>query len=228
MLLQCLLCQRALNNKLTLKFVLSWAPSVRPLLCQACQQGFQSIDENHCQQCGRQLPVPAVCSDCEGWRQKSALKFQNKAIYTYNEAMQSYFAAYKFRGDYRLRLIFQAIWQQSIQRQAVDLIVPIPVSEETYLTRGFNQVCGWLTPATPVQEIIKVREFTKQRQSKFDRQERLAREQPFELLKTAPKLTNLSILLLDDIYTTGRTIRFAAELLTENGAKSVTGLTLAR
>nr|WP_165861000.1 phosphoribosyltransferase [Lactiplantibacillus pentosus] len=47
-------------------------------------------------------------------------------------------------------------------------------------------------------------------------------------LTTPTDITGQSILIVDDIYTTGRTIRHAASLLLENGAKSVTGLTLAR
>ncbi|WP_369346868.1 ComF family protein [Apilactobacillus ozensis] len=36
------------------------------------------------------------------------------------------------------------------------------------------------------------------------------------------------ITIVDDVYTTGTTIRLAAMVLKENGAKSVSGFTLAR
>jgi competence protein ComFC len=47
-------------------------------------------------------------------------------------------------------------------------------------------------------------------------------------LTESSKIDNRSFLLIDDIYTTGSTLRHAAKLLIQNGAASVSSLTLIR
>lgn len=65
-------------------------------------------------------------------------------------------------------------------------------------------------------------------QSQKARQDRMETPQPFKLVMGTERLRQQRVILVDDIYTTGRTMRHAADLIIENGAKSVTGLTLAR
>ena len=53
-------------------------------------------------------------------------------------------------------------------------------------------------------------------------------EQPFELRVANGKIRNQKVLLVDDVYTTGRTLFHGAELLYKNGAEAVESLTFAR
>nr|WP_231597665.1 phosphoribosyltransferase family protein [Bacillus sp. SA1-12] len=57
--------------------------------------------------------------------------------------------------------------------------------------------------------------------------ERLAAENVFSYASSS-KIEDKQILLVDDIYTTGSTLRNAAKLLVDNGAKTVFSLTLIR
>ncbi|MFC0423495.1 ComF family protein [Lactiplantibacillus plajomi] len=143
--------------------------------------------------------------------------------------MQAYFQQYKFAGDYRLRRVFAESMQTAVAQQAADCVVVIPVTPATLTTRGFNQVSGWLADGTnPLCGLQTVARTKAVPQSKKTRAQRLLLTQPFALTRPAPRIYQQHVLLVDDIYTTGRTIRHAASLLLENGAKSVTGLTLAR
>ncbi|MFC6164490.1 ComF family protein [Lactiplantibacillus dongliensis] len=219
----CLLCQRSLTTKLTLTWLLSWQPVARPVVCAACWQQFQPIAlATACPQCGRAQPQRQVCRDCQRWDPQPA--FHNVALFTYNEAMQAYFQHYKFQGDYRLRAVFQPVLQQRLTQLTADRVVVIPVTAATIGTRGFNQVTGWL--GTGINDgILTVTKTVAQSQK--DRQARLATQQPFGLVPGI-ELAGQRIVLVDDVYTTGRTMRHAAQLILENGANSVTGLTLAR
>ena len=107
-----------------------------------------------------------------------------------------------------------------------DFLVPIPVTNHTMRTRGFNQVTG-LIENVQYTELIKHREKQKVAQSKKDRQSRLKTKQPFFLDKDI-NLRGRKVLLVDDIYTTGRTLYHAAELCYLNGCKRVQSLSLAR
>ena len=53
-------------------------------------------------------------------------------------------------------------------------------------------------------------------------------ERPFLLAVTSEKIRNQKVLLVDDVYTTGRTLFHGAELLYKNGAETVKSLTFAR
>lgn len=223
---QCLLCHRTTEPKLSLPWILSWQPLPRPVVCQSCWQTFTPINASQaCIGCGRSQTQRSLCHDCQRWPQQS---FYNQALFTYNEAMQGYFDQYKFKGDYRLRQVFSAALQACLATMQSAIIVPIPVTPTTMVTRGFNQVTGWLGEGENLSWIRTKTQTKGVPQSQKTRQDRLQTPQPFELTADAPMLTAKTVVLVDDVYTTGRTIRHAADLVLENGAKSVIGLTLAR
>lgn len=67
------------------------------------------------------------------------------------------------------------------------------------------------------------------KQSSKNRQERLLLKQPFSIKKEwQGKLEGKSILLVDDVYTTGRTILYAKKLIEDSGASLVRSVSLAR
>ena len=222
---QCLLCDNAIQSRVTLPWFLSWQPVLRPVVCQICWQRFVPIERlTACSSCGRAQSRPQPCQDCQRWPTLS--RFHNEALFTYNDAMHDYFQRYKFQGDYQLRQVFMAVIQRAIAQRAADLVVAVPVTPMTMQTRGFNQVTGWLETA-PAMILTTQATAKALPQSQKDRQARLQLPQPFRLTPQV-NVTGQRILLVDDIYTTGRTLRHAATLLLENGANSVTGLTLAR
>ncbi|KRL80045.1 hypothetical protein FC17_GL000141 [Secundilactobacillus paracollinoides DSM 15502 = JCM 11969] len=97
---------------------------------------------NRCPKCGRQQGDTDVCGDCLRWPASSP--FVNQALFTYNDALQDFMLQYKFRGDYRLRHVFQEAFKTAIRRATPDLVVPIPIHPTTLASRGFNQVAGFL------------------------------------------------------------------------------------
>ncbi|WP_235810646.1 ComF family protein [Lactiplantibacillus fabifermentans] len=212
---------------MTLPWLLSWQTWPHPVVCPTCWQTFERITPaTACISCGRQLTRRQMCSDCQRW--PSQPRFYNQALFCYNAAMHDYFQRYKFQGDYRLRAVFAAAMQQRLATLAADCVVAIPVTPATMQYRGFNQVTGWLGTGLNDPVGLQTIAQTKARpQSQKTRAERLTTSQPFSLSSTFT-VTNQRVVIVDDIYTTGRTIRHAADLLLESGAKSVIGLTLAR
>ena len=51
---------------------------------------------------------------------------------------------YKFNGDYKLRKIFNRELINLVHTSDMDLVVAVPVSQHTMMTRGFNQVASLL------------------------------------------------------------------------------------
>lgn len=228
---ECLLCGRKLKQDMTFDFLFSFRPLARPVVCENCLQKFERIDfKTSCPGCGRQMTRKTICEDCRGWEKAGCRLILNQALYKYDEVMKAYVTRYKFIGDYRYRLIFADEFQKKaaeFQKQGYT-IVPIPVDRETFeKTRGFNQVRGLLGRIDCEDYLVMRRNKGRLKQSHKDRAMRMKTEQPFEYVGPN-NLSEKKILLVDDIYTTGRTLYHAKALLEDAGAEFVTSVTLAR
>ncbi|WP_354958485.1 ComF family protein [Bacillus sp. CECT 9360] len=152
---------------------------------------------------------------------------RNTSVFNYNEFMKELIAKFKYRGDYALAEVFAPYVKTKLLNAHFDLIVPIPLSEERLKERGFNQARALAEMAHLEIEDILMRMHS-EKQSKKSRKERISLAQVFHVKGNQDSITNKKIMLLDDIYTTGSTLRQAAKALVKAGAAEVSSLTLAR
>lgn len=234
----CLFCQQPLGNQVNWQtFLLLEKTNKRT--CVQCAQKLQFITGKICKVCGRPLANIAtdfhtqeLCHDCKRWEEHPGMRGilkQNRSIYVYNDFLKDIFARFKFRGDHELVFAFQTAFQTTftqLYHAEPYTIVPIPLSKERLYERGFNQSEALASLLhQPISHFLERPHFEKQ--SKKSRQERIHSENIFTL-KKGSNVKGRTILLIDDIYTTGTTIRHAAAVLREAGAKSVSALTLIR
>jgi competence protein ComFC len=173
-----------------------------------------------------------LCLDCErGESQEINFLNKNRSVYLYNDFMKEMIARFKFRGDAELahgfRFPMLEIYRKHFRSY---LIVPIPLSEERLKERCFNQA-QLLAEQLPGKVVpVLVRPVHSSKQSKKSRRERLSMtENPFMINPQFNKPVNgEKILLIDDIYTTGTTVRQAANALQALNPELVCSLTLAR
>ena len=233
---QCLLCQQKIAYHLDLAWFLSWRDLKPRYICKRCLEKFMLLDqEKVCVGCGRPSQTDGLCSDYQYWQNKLTDNelLNNRALYQYqNSAMRAYLERYKFWGDYRLRYVFQTKWCNFIQSyyplKAGWIYVPIPVDEESFQQRGFNQVVG-LAEALPLCDILVMKQRQRRpKQAQKNRQQRLQTPQPFGYKKITKDLTGAKVVLLDDVYTTGRTLYHARAILKKHGAALVRSVTLCR
>lgn len=226
--MNCQLCNRRIAVKLTLRDLL-WPGRLPPAtVCPNCRQQFVALDYvNCCPACCRPQETDQLCPDCCSWRQKYPWQLTHRALYRYNGAMKEFMHRYKFAGDYRLRTVFAAEFTAAVRQLTAAVVVPIPVTQATMATRGFNQVTALLDGVdwTPC---LQNRAVKKTAQSQKHRQERLQTPQPFTLSDSSKAVAGKRVLLVDDIYTTGRTLYHAADLIYQAGAASVISISLAR
>lgn len=205
-------------------------------LCSVCSAKFEKVDGDLCEICGRPFSELSseyregnLCYDCVRWEKdpywKSVLT-KNRSIYLYNDFAKDVISLYKFRGDYVVSSIFKTSLKKAFKTyfNSSYFVVPIPLSQKRLYERGFNQaaaIAGLLDD--PVNEVLARTHLEKQ--SKKGREERIAGENVFRVVES---VQNKDILLVDDIYTTGSTLRHAGKVLLEAGAKSVSSLTLMR
>ncbi len=206
------------------------------LLCPSCEEKLERIEGDTCRICDRPLSNldekyhdGDICHDCIRWEEDpewSKYLDNNYSLFLYNEFLKELIAKYKFRGDYILAKIFAVYIKEKLMEMHPDLLVPIPLSEERLYERGFNQAMALLQEAGyPTSDILS--RIHSEKQSKKTRLERIHLPQVFTI-NSDSQLEGKRIVLVDDIYTTGSTLRHAAKLLKEAGAASIQSLTIAR
>ncbi|MGG3832568.1 ComF family protein [Geobacillus thermocatenulatus] len=229
--MNCLLCHSPYNP------IASWRQLLLledpDVLCPRCRGAFAMICGNACETCGRLLEeaAPSVCADCLRWQedeQWGRALVKNRSVYLYNDWMKDVVALWKFRGDYVIVEAFRRPFVQAFRRHFGRdwCIVPIPLSPERLHERGFNQAEA-LARLLPSPYFPWLSRKHSEKQSKKSRRERLETDNPF-FLADHPPLDGKRIVLIDDIYTTGITVRHAARILLEAGAAEVGALTLVR
>lgn len=208
-------------------------------LCEKCRQSLTVISGEICRVCGRMLertPLDYVegdvCVDCLRWEEDEEWKdltFENRSLYIYDNSMKEFISRFKFRGDAKLieaiKVEWQLLWKK---RHSDEFIVPIPLSTERAYERGFNQSLLLAQLLTDNVHDLLTRPFHLEKQSKKTRSERVHSLRHIFQLKQGVDVTDKRIVIIDDIYTTGTTVRNAAMTLYEHGASRVTSLTLAR
>lgn len=218
----CLLCQKGIKNQQCFTDLL-FLKQEKEQICQECENSFEKISAEGCQRCHKSGDKD-ICNDCQLWEQEGYL-VDHTCLYRYNSEMMAYMSQYKFHGDYYLRKVFAKELKIALEQWSDYTIVPIPLSEERYAERGFNQVTGLLEAAgVPYQLLLK--KYHSGKQSEKNRRERLNTKQVFYLdeEKTLPE----KILLVDDIYTTGATLRLAREAFVKKYKKIVKTFSLSR
>lgn len=212
----CLLCHTEYTIEATFHQLFLLKDS-SPGLCTTCHNKFQLITPPYCSRCYKP-DIKDVCSDCKNW-EKEGIIVNHQAVFTYNTALEEFFSRYKFLGDYRLHHVFHKYFQ--IEKGYT--IVPIPVSKQRFQERGFNQVAA-LLQQLPFSSLLEKEEGPAQ--NTRTRNERLKNKNTFTL-KAKVKVPD-KILLMDDVYTTGRTLQHAIAVLKQGGAQEIKTFSLCR
>lgn len=145
------------------------------------------------------------------------------SLYCYNEAMQDYLHRYKFMKDVLLSKVFREQIYQTLKNRK-ELIVPIPIHPLKKKERTFAHVDELLKASNiPFQHLLEKK--INETQGGKSREDRLNTPQLFKIKKNAD-IKNKEIMLVDDILTTGTTIKHAKTLLLNAGAKCVKAFTL--
>ena len=113
----------------------------------------------------------------------------------------------------------------------MDGIVPVPVTNRTLRTRGFNQA---LLLSVVLSRHIRIPVYKDMLYKKRDTPAQIglgAKERARNLknaFEVRGRLHNPRLLLLDDVMTTGATVKECAKTLVKSGAQEVVAVTLAR
>lgn len=115
---------------------------------------------------------------------------------------------------------------EAVNKWQIDVMIPVPLHHVKRAERGYNQsyyITKGLTKVLNIpvnQRIIKRKRFT-QSQTQLDRKEREQNIKGAFALRRNSKINGKNILLVDDVVTTGATVRECGRLLLRNGANKI-------
>lgn len=204
------------------------------LICAACDLRMRRIKEPVCKKCGKQIKDARkeYCRDCK--ERKHEFK-AGAAVFVYNDSVRQSIYKYKYRArreyaDYYAKEIEKAL-HEKIQAWHADALIPVPLYAVKKRKRGFNQaeiLAKKLGRALDITVDTKI--ITRCRKTRP--QKELNVEQRQNNLKKAFKTRGndvklKTVIIIDDIYTTGSTIDAMASVLKNIGIKNVYFISLA-
>lgn len=216
----CLLCEGQLNADP----IAGAGPAGLPV-CVPCWSSMPFTQtETRCANCSRPLVGGrGCCAECLS----SPLFGQVWALGLHRGALREAVHHLKFSGRRELGGPLGRRLAEQV-RGEFDLIIPLPLHPSRLRERGYNQatlIARGLSESLglPVLEGELVRLRRTGHQAKLDREERLRNLRGAFGLRcpTDPPWAGHSILLVDDVLTTGATASAAAEALWETGARRV-------
>ncbi len=201
-------------------------------LCKNCLKEIEFIREDYCLKCGKLVAEDIkLCRDCRSRERYFQLA---RAVGIYTGGLKEYITAFKYENTRTLAVPLGqllAIYTRRFYDLAeIDVITYIPVHEERFEERGFNQAQLLASELgtnldLPVRSLL-MRQQATSKQSDLSREERIKNVQGI-FSPTADDLSSQNILLVDDIFTTGATVGEASRVLLAAGVQSVRVITLA-
>ena len=186
-----------------------------------------------CDKCGAFLgdaaaPSPVFCRRCDDHHYDSAF-----ATGIYEKALAASILNLK-RVPHIPKLLRSALASRVSGQIEADLIIPVPLSRQRLHERGFNQaniIAAEVARLTNIEvdssSLSRKLNTPAHRVGMDQRARELTVVKAFEVVR--PKLVEgKTILLVDDVFTSGSTASASARVLKKNGADRVNVFTLAR
>jgi len=205
--------------------VLFASDEIRQNLCKTCLGEIESEQDAKCEVCGKPLISEInICLPCRSNTERSYERLWT--LFPYTGKYRKLLTAYKFSkklgiADFLAQKALEIIEQQPLLKDAV--IVPVPPRPGKIKENGWDQV-EQLVKRMEKLSGYKINRCLKRRKSKvqkeltrMERIENLKGRIYLNLNKPAPK----TVLIIDDVITTGSTIEACAAILKENGAEKV-------
>lgn len=207
-------------------------------LCAACEKALKFPGPLICRRCG--VPLKDGGAHCYHCRGSKADQYACKVIrsaWVFTPVSRGVIHAFKYSGythvaEY-LGASMLARFKQYPELASADALVPVPLHPKKERRRGYNQSVLLARAfgrqiGLPVWENVLVRGRNTPSQTKLNRAGRLSNMDGAFVCADVSRVKGKTVLLVDDVATTGATLEGCARALRQAGAKRVMAYTLAR
>ncbi|MFO1130087.1 MAG: ComF family protein [Rickettsiales bacterium] len=198
------------------------------ILCEICWNDLELIHNPACKKCGKPLRINTfeeiICLRCI--KDKPIYDMQ-KILFKYNSIARKLIHNFKYYdtlhyGKYFAKLMFFSY----VNNLQFDIIVPAPMHKLRRIKRLYNQVdvlAKYLSRycKKPVISNVLLKNKNTKQQSLLTKKQRKTNLNNSFYIKNKILIKDKIILLLDDVVTTGATIKLCTETLLKHGAKSI-------
>lgn len=217
---RCPVCERVLMKE-------------EPLICSRCRKDLPFVKEPYCMRCGKPIRSheKELCADCEI---HNRLFDEGRAVFLYEKGIRLSVNRLKFY-NHREYIPFYGECLLGLYREvesswSADCLVPIPMHRKKRAVRGFDQaylLAKYLSKHThlPLPEDLLIRSRFTESSRKLGRNDRRKNLRGVFSIHSGARIPE-SVILIDDIFTSGATMDEASYALRTAGVKRIYFLTV--
>lgn len=203
----------------------------RYALCTSCAEQFR-FTRNICVKCGSEYKgEDDYCDMCKNIKRYFKV---NRSCFPYKGKPKDVVLSFKFGSNpYKAKFLSSFLIDKYLEENySADLVAFVPMSRDGLRQRGYNQSYLLAKSFSERMNIPLVDLFEKK--NKVKKQEGLGFNERFKSVENAyyvkegirPIVEGKTILIIDDVFTTGSTMSVLSNLLLKEGAYDILGLTL--
>jgi len=209
-------------------------------LCGPCLRLIPIKKDLECIGCKMKSPLGKTCVGCRNWSLDNLFVVSDYK----NKVLEKIIKAFKYRFVVDLAESFNPLVKRYIHFLAKErhfsiladnpFIIYVPLHYRRFNWRGFNQaeiIAKMIAEITNlrIEDSALIRSSISKPQAEIDKKsERLENMMNQFRISTDKNIKGKTLLLIDDVCTTGATLNECARILKEAGAKKVIGFVIAR
>ncbi|NLJ58688.1 MAG: ComF family protein [Tissierellia bacterium] len=207
-------------------------------ICETCHKKFKVPEPPLCSKCSRPISYASfnkLCIDCNTYERSFEI---SKSPFLYEGVVKDSIYNYKYHNKpYYYRLFGKCLLNYMEENNYIqfDYITSVPLHKSKLRTRGYNQaelIGKYLSDnlSIPYVDALKrIKKTTKQsQQSRASRRKNIKNAFAIKNPHKNNIIKNSSVLLVDDVYTTGATAQECSKALLNYEVSKVYVVTIAR
>ena len=213
-------------------------------LCNDCEKQITAASGFSCPRCGGRLPagrhgLPTLRNTChpeEKFILAAATSFSNEAVRALIHALKYNNMKGALVPLHSIIKRYVNTWMSDILVASnVPVLIPVPLHRRRERVRGFNQavliaetlIFNVGCPHIEINNLIRIKNTKSQTELK-DYKERAKNVAGSFILKHPERIVGKNIILVDDVFTSGATMREAVRIVKQAGAKKIIAFVIAK
>lgn len=208
------------------------------VICRRCREKVRRCQAPFCPCCGRFFESEVESHLCQACLEKEPALARHRSFSRYEGPVKEVILLFKYRGfkvlgNWLGDLLAENLGSEEDLWEGVDALIPVPLHPKKERKRGFNQaqvlakrLAAHKSLSLLERRLIKVANVPAQ--TSLEAGERAKNVRGAFRIRKAKDLEGKIVLLVDDVYTTGSTLRECSLVLKKAGAKEVRAVTVAQ